>query len=173
MAVLKRLIILLVLVTAPFALGLLLTYDLVKIDWISFMEIQNSFNPQEAPLPVPARSVPIQGVAYIAELGAPVNPVEANDESVQRGKVQYEINCSLCHGPRADGRGPFVAFLANKPASLLEGAPANLSDGEIFMTISTGVEGRMPDLRENLPDPLMRWDVVNYVRFLQSSAPSE
>ena len=168
MAVLKRLLIVLALVAAPLGLGLLFTYDIIKIDWVSFMEIQNSFNPQEDPLPVPARSVPVQGAAYIAELGAPVNPVTASEESIKRGKAGYDITCRICHGPKGDGKGPFAAFLANKPVSLLEGRPVTLSDGELFMTITNGVEGRMPNLRENFPDAESRWDVVNYVRSLQA-----
>ena len=43
----------------------------------------------------------------------------------------------------------------------------NLSDGELFMTITDGVAGGMPSLKENLPTAEMRWDVVNYVRSLQ------
>jgi mono/diheme cytochrome c family protein len=169
MGILKRLIIVLALVAAPLGLGLLFTYDIIKIDWISFMEIQNSFNPQEDPLPVPARSIPVQGAAYIAALGAPANPVAADADSLQRGKTGYEIACRICHGAKADGRGPFAAFLANKPVSLLEGRPVTLSDGEIFMTITDGVAGKMPNLRENFPDASMRWDVVNYVRSLQQA----
>lgn len=167
MAVIKRLIIVLALVAAPMGLGLLFTYDIIKIDWVSFMEIQNSFNPQEDPLPVPARSVPVQGAAFIAALGAPANPIPADEDSLKRGKVNYDIGCRICHGPKADGRGPFAAFLANKPVSLLEGRPVTLSDGEIFMTLTNGVEGKMPNLRENFPEAQMRWDVVNYVRSLQ------
>lgn len=169
MGVIKRLIIVLALVAAPLGLGLLFTYDIIKIEWISFMEIQNSFKPQEEPLPVPARSVPVQGADYIAALGAPANPVAADEASIERGMGYYEIACRICHGPKADGRGPFAAFLANKPVSLLEGRPVTLSDGELFMTITNGVEGKMPNLRENFPEAEMRWDVVNYVRSLQQA----
>lgn len=168
MAIIRRLIILLVVVSLPLAAGLLFTYDIVKIDWVSFMEIQSSFQPQEDPLPMPAQSVPIQGAAYIPNLGAPVNPVAADEASLARGKEQYEINCTICHGAKADGKGPFAVFLApKKPVSLLEGRPLTLSDGELFLTITNGVEGAMPSLKENLPDASMRWDVVNYMRSLQ------
>ena len=141
----KRLILILGVVALPLMVGLLFTYDVIKIDWISFMEIQPSFNPQEDPLPLPARSVPVQGAADIAELGA------------------------LCHGTAGNGAGPFSAFLQNKPVSLLEGAPLTNSDGAIFLTITNGVEGRMPALIENLPTAESRWDVVNYVRSLQAA----
>ncbi len=170
MAVLKRLIIVLGLAILPLAAGLLFTYDIIKIDWISFMEIQPSFSAQEDPLPLPAGSVPVQGVAYIPALGAPANPVAADETSLARGKTQYEINCVICHGASGKGNGPFAAFLnPTKPANLLEGRPLTLSDGEIFMTITEGVSGTMPSLKENLPTPGMRWDVVNYVRSLQKA----
>lgn len=169
MAVLKRLIIILGLAVAPLLLGLLFTYDVIKIEWISFMEIQPSYQAQEDPLPLPARSVPVQGAAYIPELGAPVNPVAVDEASLQRGKTQYEINCYICHGPEGRGNGPFAAFLVEKkPPSLLEGNPLTISDGEIFMSMTNGV-GLMPSLKENLPTPEMRWDVVNYVRYLQQN----
>jgi mono/diheme cytochrome c family protein len=168
MAVLKRLIIVLGLVTVPLLIGLLFTYDVIKIDWISFMEIQSSFNAQEDPLPLPPRSVPVQGAVYVAEAGAPVNPVAADEESLARGKQQYEINCQICHGPNGDGKGTFAIYLRTRPpANLLEGNPVTISDGAIFMTMTDGIEGAMPPLKENLPEPSMRWDVVNYVRSLQ------
>lgn len=166
----KRLILILGLVLTPFIVGLLFTYDVIKIDWVSFMEIQPSFRSQEDPLPLPAQSIPIQGAVYVAGLGAPVNPLPANDASLARGKELYEINCALCHGPEGRGNGTFAAFLMNKPTNLLEGVPVTSSDGAIFMVISNGVAERMPALRENMPSTRARWDVVNYVRLLQANA---
>jgi len=163
----KRLVLLLGLAVVPLALGLLFTYDVIKIDWLSFMEIQSSFNPQEDPLPLPARSVPVQGAVSVTGLGAPVNPVVADSASLARGKELYDINCALCHGPDAKGNGPFSAFLQNKPVSLLEGNPVTTSDGALFQTIGGGIAGKMPALRENLPDPADRWHIVNYLRSVQ------
>ncbi len=45
-----------------------------------------------------------------------------------------------------------------------------MSDGSIFITISNGIPGRMPSLRETLPTARDRWYVVNYVRQLQKAA---
>lgn len=172
MAVMKRLIILLVVLISPLAIGLLFTYDVVKVNWISFMEIQPSYFPQEDPLPLPARSVPIQGAAYIRELGVPVNPVVADEASIARGKASYETSCQLCHGPEGRGNGTFSGFLVKFPPANLVKLDANarvISDGAIFLTITDGVDGRMPALKDNLPTADMRWDVVNYVRYLQSN----
>lgn len=173
MAVMKRLMILLVVLISPLLVGLLFTYDVVKLDWISFMEIQPSYFPQEDPLPLPVRSVPIQGAAYIRELGVPVNPVPADEASIARGKTSYETSCQLCHGPEGKGNGPFSGFLVKFPPANLVKPDANarvISDGAIFLTITDGVTDRMPALKDNLPTADMRWDVVNYVRYLQSTA---
>jgi mono/diheme cytochrome c family protein len=164
----KRLILVLVIVLVPFLFGLLFSYDVIKIEWISTMKIQSVAKPQRDPLPMPARSVPVQGAVYIAGLGAPVNPVVADDVSLARGKQLYETHCGLCHGKDGKGAGPFAPFMAQfKPADLTDDDRKSISDGEIFITISNGVAGRMPALRENFPDARERWDVVNYVRRLQ------
>ncbi len=168
----KRLILVLVIVSLPFALGLLFTYDVVKIDWISLMEIQPSFHAQEDPLPLPVNSVPVDGAVFVQGLSAPVNPVPADDVSLARGKQLYDVACTPCHGPAGAGNGTFSAFLMKKkPTNLADARVVNLSDGALFMVLTNGVPGTMPPMRENLPTARDRWDVVNYVRQLQQAAP--
>ena len=151
---------------------LLFTYDVIKIEWISFMEIQPSFRPMEDPLPVPARSIPIEGPVTIPGMGVPENPVAADEASVARGAELFALHCQMCHGATGEGTGPIAAFLVNfKPANLTSPVVQSKSDGSIFMTITNGLEGRMPPLNENLTVS-ERWDVVNFVRTLQVE-PSE
>jgi len=147
------------------AVLLLFTFDIVKLEWISFMEIQPSHRQMENPLPVPARSIPIEGAVSIPGMLPPENPVVADAASVARGAELYDIHCKMCHGATAEGNGPIAPFLANKPANLTSPVVQSKSDGSIFLTISTGVEGKMPALNENLlvPD---RWDLVNFIRTL-------
>jgi mono/diheme cytochrome c family protein len=164
----KKLAVLLILLVSPLIIGLLFTYDVLKLDWVSFMEIQSSFQPQEDPLPLPADSIPIQGAAFIPGAGAPLNPVPGDEVSLARGAQLYSSHCALCHGAAGKGNGQFAAFLTNKPANLLVGNSKNNSDGALFLVISNGVAGKMPALKENLPGARERWDVVNYVRELQS-----
>ncbi len=146
---------------------LLFTFDVIKIDWISFMEIQPSFKPMENPLPIPADSIPIEGPASIPGMGAPVNPIPSDDVSVSRGAELFGINCSHCHGASGHGDGPIAIYLTKqKPADLTSDVVQNLSDGTIFLTITNGVPSFMPALNENLM-VRDRWDIVNFVRTLK------
>ncbi len=144
---------------------LLFTYDIIKVEWISFMEIQPAYRQMEDPLPVPARSIPIEGPVTIPGLGAPENPVEADESSITRGSNLFEIHCQMCHGASAEGNGPIAPFLANRPANLTSPVAQSKSDGSMFLTITNGVDGKMPPLNENLTVP-ERWDLVNFLRTL-------
>ena len=156
------------------ALGLLLavilifSYDIIKIDWISFMEIQPSYRPMENPLPPPDRSIPIEGPIAIPGMAAPANPVAADESSVTRGAELYALHCQMCHGQTAEGTGPIAPFLANKPANLTSDVVQSKSDGSMFLTITNGITGKMPALNENLLAS-ERWDVVNFLRTLKAS----
>jgi len=151
-----------------FGVILLFSYDIIKIDWVSFMEIQPSYRPMEEPLPPPERSIPIEGPIAIPGMGAPENPLEADDASLTRGKQLFVINCQMCHGQTGEGTGPIAPFLANKPANLTSPVVQSKSDGSMFLTITNGITGKMPPLNENLlvSD---RWDVVNFIRTLKAS----
>jgi len=166
----KRIAITLTVPLVILLVGLLFTYQIIPIHWVSNMEIQPSFRPMEDPLPVPAHSIPVQGAAYLPGAGNPANPVAADQASVERGKNLYVTSCYVCHGG-GDGNGPIAEKLTRKPADLTGANVKELSDGEIFMVITSGVKFSdnqisMPDLRENLTAN-DRWDVVNYVRSLQ------
>jgi len=162
----KRAAILLAVVTVIASIVLLFAYDILKIDFISFMEIQPSFDSMENPLPVSPLSIPIEGPAYIAGLGAPENPIEADEVSIERGKLLFAVNCTQCHGADGSGNGSIAPFLVNKkPANLQSDVTQAKSDGTLFLTISNGVPQAMPALNENLT-VRERWDVVNYLRTL-------
>lgn len=163
----KRLMVAGSLVIAVVVLLELWAFDIIKVDFISFMEIQPSFSAQEAPLPLPARSIPVEGPASIPNMGAPVNPVPADDVSLQRGATLFAINCVMCHGTSGEGNGQIAALLANKPANLTSIITQSKSDGALFLTITNGVDGRMPPMIENLM-VRDRWDLVNYIRTLEA-----
>lgn len=162
----KRLLLLLGAAAVIGGILMIFSYSVIHIQWVTFMQIQPSFKPMEHPLPVPPNSIPVEGAAYIPGMGAPVNPVPPDAASVARGETLFKVNCLICHGPAGLGNGKVASFFANKPANLTSPAVQNLSDGAIFLVISTGVAGRMPALNENLM-VRDRWDVINYVRTLK------
>lgn len=157
---------------------LIFTYDVVKLDWVTFMEIQTSYDDQESPLTIPDRSIPVDGAAYVP--GAePMNPVPADEASISRGANLYQINCAVCHGATGSESTTVAAYLVKKkPADLTSTEIQANSDGSIFLTISNGIfnpnnslfpdvqfSGQCPPLNENLT-VRERWDIVNFVRTL-------
>jgi len=141
-------------------------YDVIKFNWITFMQVQPNFQPMEDPQAVITDTIPVEGEAYSLLLGVPPNPVVADQTSIERGAELYGIDCSLCHGTRGKGDGPIASHLENKPFDLTSFPIHSFTDGGIFFVISSGVPGKMPTLNENLT-VLERWDVVNYVRTLK------
>ncbi len=170
--VLKRLAIVFAIAGALLGITLLFSYDIIKIDWNSFMEIQPSYKQMENPLPVPERSIPVEGPVFVPNSQVlPTNPTKANAASIARGQELFMINCMQCHGETGEGNGPVAAFLTTyKPANLTSPLIKAFPDGQIFMTITNGVPGRMPPLNENLTVS-ERWDVVNFVRTLKPAQP--
>ena len=166
MRLFKQLVVLALVAFALFGTLALFSMDVIKLEWVTFMEVQPSFDAQEQPLPVPARSVPVDGPAFIPNMGAPENPVIADAISISRGETLFKLNCVMCHGEKAEGNGPVSALLANKPANLTLDVTQSKSDGALFLTLTNGVTDRMPPMIENLT-VRDRWDVVNYIRTLK------
>jgi mono/diheme cytochrome c family protein len=162
----KRLIIAGLFVLIGLVVVEIFAYDVIKISWVSFMEIQPAFQPMYDPLPVSEDAIPVEGVAYSLELGVPLNPVAADQTSLERGAELFKINCVMCHGTEGKGDGPVASHLLTKPFDLTSFPIHSITDGGIFFVISTGVPGKMPALNENLT-VRERWDVVNYVRTLK------
>ncbi len=158
----RKLAFLVVAVLVLFGVLSLFTYDVIKIDWMTFMKQQPSFEAMEDPLPVPTDSIPIEGAAYTVGAGVPANPIPADQLSIQRGEELYRINCVPCHGKQGKGDGVVGTFFTYKPADLTSEYVQQFTDGAVFMTITSGVEGRMPPLNENF-SVRERWDLVNFI----------
>lgn len=126
----------------------------------------------------PQNSVPLTGsqapgfaygrVASIAALDSMkgiVNPVQANERSLNNGRLNFQINCAVCHGSLGMGDGPVTRFaLPVLPIGSGTNAATKLSDGYIFGIIRNG-RGLMPSY--NRIEERDRWDVINYLRTIQ------
>lgn len=182
MRLFKQLLVVFAVLGALLAALMIISYDVIKVDWMVFMELQSSYDDQEKPLPVPAQSIPVDGAVYLPGMGEPANPVPADETSIARGAELYNIHCSMCHGADARGTGTVAAFLVKKkPADLTSALVQDKSDGSMFLTITNGIynptntlfpevefSGQMPPLNENLT-VRERWDVVNYLRTLKAA----
>lgn len=160
----KRGLLMIGLVLAPFIVGLLLTYELIKIPFPTDMDRQPSVAYQESPrLSPPEGSVPVQGISVIPE-EFPANPVPADDVSLQRGEILYGIHCQVCHGEQGLGNGLLAVYFDRTPQNLVGPQITAEFDGSVYLTIVQGF-GQMMSLAENLT-PRERWDIVNYLRTL-------
>lgn len=133
-----------------------------------------------APRFQPQFSVPTQGVTVagftvsytpapltVDSMSGLVNPVSADAQSLARGRMNYSINCAVCHGDQGDGNGSMKAL---NPAygyspSLLSPSARGRTDGYVFGIIRNG-RGIMPNYARI--EEAQRWDVANYVRALQA-----
>ena len=152
------------LVLSPFVVGLLFTYQIIRIPTSTDMAQSRAVGYQEGPRILPPEgAVPIQGEAVIPE-EFPVNPVTADDVSLQRGKILYGIHCALCHGDAGRGDGPLAKHFTRTPENLIGAEASAEFDGSVYLTMLEGF-GEMPSLAENLT-VRERWDVINYIRTL-------
>ena len=100
----QRGLIFIAIILAPFIIGLLFTYEIIKIPFLTDMADQPSIGYQEGPRILPPEgAVPVQGPSLIIQ-EFPVNPVESDEVSLQRGAILYDIHCQLCHGSQGHVR---------------------------------------------------------------------
>src|SRR5438094_9596224 len=150
--------------------------------WFTDFKQQPKIDPWESiadsipPRGNPQSSVPMYGTAApgyqygrgalpasIDSMAGIQNPVAADQRSLNNGRINFQINCAVCHGPLGHGDGPATRF-GMAGISLTSDVTKNRTDGYIFGMIRNG-RGLMPTYnRIEEPD---RWDIVNYVRSLQ------
>jgi mono/diheme cytochrome c family protein len=95
------------------------------------------------------------------------NPLQPTPQVLERGKLVYERNCSVCHGTGGEGNGPVVNAQSKFPfAPAVNGAATQVrSDGYIYAVIDVG-RNFMPPYGARITHA-DRWAVVTYVRQLQ------
>ena len=134
------------------------------------------FNDQIAPFTPPDGTVPIiPGEAPFppadeAAADALHNPRPMSLQSLENGRTLFNRYCATCHGKGGLGDGP-VSMTSPQMGPfggvLPIAGPASIakvrSDGHIWATIRYG-RRRMPSY-QRIPEE-SRWDVVNYIRYL-------
>lgn len=87
-----------------------------------------------------------------------LNPIQADEGSVSKGKAIYEeYYCGKCHG--ADGKGA----IPGAPDLTDHGMMSEMSEGDMFHKITEGVPGTSMPEWKNLLNEKERWHLVNYI----------
>ncbi len=94
------------------------------------------------------------------------NPIKADKASVVNGDKLYQEHCAVCHGKKADGKGPSADGFDVEPWGFVEGEIDDLSDGFVFQQIKNGGAWyEMPPFALGLKDEEI-WHIINYLRSL-------
>jgi len=91
------------------------------------------------------------------ELGNPYHPTP---QTLEEGKVLFEIYCMVCHGQQGRGDGPLAEKIP-PPPSYLSDRLMQFPPGRIFHVITMG-SGKMPSYSSQLSTD-ERWKIVTYV----------
>jgi mono/diheme cytochrome c family protein len=136
------------------------------------MKDQESFRPYEARMPgvvpgtIPTKDGKPAGEEEYrsAPLGSLKNPLPADPETIARGELAYAYFCIQCHGSRYNGDGTVGQSFAPLPTDLRSAYVQQMSDDEIFRSISYGIM-RHPALAYtvSLED---RWSLIRWIQSL-------
>lgn len=90
------------------------------------------------------------------------NPVKPTQESLNKGKKLYAIDCAMCHGDNGDGKGDMASDIKNVTDFTNPDVQKKSTDGEWFSIIRKG-KGEMPPEGPRAKDDDV-WNLVNYLR---------
>jgi len=137
-----------------------------RVEWQGRVE---GFLPPEGTIPITGGEADHSQMSD-AEADALVNPRAKSLASLENGREQYRVFCATCHGESGLGDGPvsMTGPIAGPFAGVLPIAgPASIarirSEGHIYNTIRYG-RRRMPSY-QRIPSE-DRWDIVNYVKYI-------
>lgn len=98
------------------------------------------------------------------------NPLagQFSEEVLKTGMKYYTIHCSVCHGANGEGGAKLsvAETMALKPPALTSDKVKSWTDGQIYHVITVG-QGVMGPYASHVPAQY-RWQVVNYIRHLES-----
>ena len=93
--------------------------------------------------------------------------LQIDTANMDRGRERYSISCEVCHGAAGDGQGIVTKYGISAVASYQNDRMRQMSDGNIFDTISNG-HGQMLGYGYNITID-DRWRIIMYIRALQRS----
>jgi mono/diheme cytochrome c family protein len=139
------------------------------------MFVQPNIRQFQAVMPVtPANTIPVEyvfkPVPSKQEAQKLINPLDANEQNIAKGRVYYGYYCAFCHGQKGDGYGPVGFSYVPVPSDLRTSKVKSMTDGEVLYSMLTGT-GHAPMLERIIPAQYW-WYLVLYVRQLGEESPS-
>ncbi len=129
----------------------------------------------ESPRVTPADTIPVHGGEAPMTLEQATaqmhNPLQPTPENLAKGKDQFNTYCAPCHGDSGQGNGPVAHLMTKRPDNLIAGTSKYVPDGYIYGAIRDGIL-TMPSYAQEVP-PEQRWQVVMYLRSMQSAAAAK
>ena len=122
--------------------------------------------PESQPAPQPILQSPAQPAAPVDEIQVLLRELSSTSPpEVAEGKALFGQNCSVCHGPAADGttQGPALIHIIYEPS--------HHADAAFVLAARNGVRahhwrfGDMPPL-PNVTDAMVT-EIVSYIRWMQ------
>jgi len=98
-----------------------------------------------------------------------VSPIPVTSKLMNRGQERYNIYCQPCHGPVGNGQGITSKFGVGGVADLHQQRIVQMTDGQIFHTITHGSPSGLMGPYGPMVAVEDRWAIVSYVRALQRS----
>jgi mono/diheme cytochrome c family protein len=92
------------------------------------------------------------------------SPVANTKKSIDRGRVIFLQNCTMCHGENGKAEGSLVADATDLTSPKL--FKSGSSEGEIFHSIRDGAGDQMPAFKSQLDSETDIWNLVNFIRSL-------
>ena len=96
--------------------------------------------------------------------------VQVDARLMERGRERFTIYCQPCHGALGDGKGIVTQYNWGAPANFHSDVFRNMTEGEIFDTVTNGKKTMFPYGDKLVPED--RWAVIAYIRALQRAQNS-
>lgn len=98
------------------------------------------------------------------------NTKVADSNSISNGKKIYLKKCSICHGEKADGKGPSAESFEVPPWSFTDDTIDDISDGYLFQKIKNGgIWFEMPPFGLIFNNDEI-WDIINFLRSISQKS---
>ena len=157
---------------------ILLLLVLVVIVAISLplMMVRRGFSARSEPMLIEALMArTLRSAAVPARIKAMRNPVPFTDAAVRDGMEHFADHCATCHANNGDGKTDFGMGMYPKPPDMRSGHTQEMSDGEIYATIRSGIRlTGMPAFGDSeRDDDESTWRLVHFIRHLPKLTPQE